>query len=249
MIRGALLPLAGAIAWEWGSRAGRLPNDTFSRPSSIGLAFAHGIGDGSILAATVQTLETAASAWCIASLAGIAAGAAIGTMPWLSRLVGVAVELLRPIPSVALIPLALVLFGFGFRLESWVIGFAVVWPVLLLTASGVRSIDSRSIEIARALGFNALDRMRKFVLPAALPSIAVALRIAAGFALVVAVTVEIAVNPRGLGFGMITAQQQFHSDIMYAELLWLGAIGAGINAGLLAVERRLLAWSYVGRDR
>jgi ABC-type nitrate/sulfonate/bicarbonate transport system permease component len=242
-MQGAIVPLLIALAWEWGSRSGRLPPDTFSRPSAILMAFVHGIADGSILAATLETLSTAAFAWLLAGLAGIALGVAVGTMPLFARVTGLTIEALRPIPSVALIPLALVLFGFGFRLEAWVTGFAVVWPVVLLTASGVRSIDGRVLEVGRALGFGRTDRLIKFVLPAALPSIAVGLRVAAGFALVVAVTVEIALNPRGIGFGMITAQQQFHADIMYAELLWLGVVGFGINALMLGVERRAIAWS------
>jgi len=242
-MQGAIVPLLFALAWEWGSRSGRLPPDTFSRPSSIMIAFAHGIADGTIFAATVETVGTAAFAWLIAGCVGIALGVALGTTPLFARIVGLTIEALRPIPSVALIPLALVLFGFGFRLEAWVTGFAVVWPVVLLTAAGVRSIDSRVLEVGRALGFGRLDRLWKFILPAALPSIAVGLRIAAGFALVVAVTVEIALNPRGLGFGMITAQQQFRADVMYAELLWLGVVGVAINALMLGVERRALAWS------
>jgi len=242
---GGLIPLAIAIAWEIGSRTGRLPSDTFSRPSAIGTALVRGIADGTILTATAQTMQAASVAWVLALLLGIAFGAAIGVFPVLRRLFATAIELLRPIPSVALIPIALVLFGFGATMEIWIVGFAVFWPVVVLTASGVRAIDQRLLEVGRALGLGPLDRFRQLVLPAALPSIAVGARIGTGFALVVAVTVEIAVDPRGLGYAMITAQQQFRADIMYAELVWLGAVGMVINALMVAFERRALVWSFV----
>jgi len=242
---GGLLPLAIAIAWEVGSRTGRLPNDTFSRPSAIATALVRGIADGSIVAATAQTMQAASVAWVLALLLGIAFGVTIGISPILRRLFETAIELLRPIPSVALIPIALVLFGFGATMEMWIVGFAVFWPVVVLTASGVRAIDQRLLEVGRALGLGPLDRFRQLVLPAALPSIAVGARIGTGFALVVAVTVEIAVDPRGLGYAMIMAQQQFRADVMYAELVSLGAVGMVINALMIALERRALAWSFI----
>lgn len=228
-MKGALIPVVGLALWELGSRAGVLPIDSFSRPSDIAVAFVNGMMDGSIALATWQTFEAALTGFVFAALAAILCGVTLGLSPRLERVVGPSVDALRPIPSVALIPLALLLFGFGLTMEASVVAFACFWPVLLMTIAAVRGIEPRLLEVARSLELSYLDRMRKIILPAALGRIAVGLRLALAISLVVAVTVEIVLNPRGLGHSMIAAQQALRSDLMYAQLLWLGALGALLN--------------------
>ena len=104
------------------------------------------------------------------------------------------------------------------------------------------------MEVGGMMGFSLATRIRKFALPAALPGIMVGFRIASGIAIVVAVTVEIAANPRGLGYGMIVAQQSLHADLMWATLVWLGVVGWFANWGLLALERRWLRWFWTQRE-
>jgi ABC-type nitrate/sulfonate/bicarbonate transport system permease component len=101
---------------------------------------------------------------------------------------------------VALIPLALLIYGYGFRMEIAVVAFACFWPLLIITESAVRGIEPRLLEVSRALGFGLAARVFKIVLPAALPRVFVGLRLAAAVSLVVAVTVEITANPIGLGY-------------------------------------------------
>jgi NitT/TauT family transport system permease protein len=228
-MKGALIPALLLVAWEAGSRAGVLPMDSFSRPSDIAVAFLKGFADASIPLHTWQTFEGALTGFAFAALAGILCGAILGLWPRLERVVGPSIDALRPIPSVALIPLALLLFGFGLRMEASVVAFACFWPVLLMTIAAVRGIEPRLLEVARALELSYLNQMRKIILPAAVGRIAVGLRLALAISLVVAVTVEIVLNPRGLGHSMIAAQQALRSDLMYAELLWLGVVGWMLN--------------------
>ena len=232
ILRGALLPALGFCLWETGSRAGLLPMDTFSRPSDIAAALAGGFVDGSILIATWQTVQAALSGFAIAAVAGILVGAILGLSPPLERTVGPSIEALRPIPAVALTPLTLLLFGFGLRMEAGIVAFACVWPILLVTVAAVRGIEPRLIEVAQTLRLGFASRLRKIILPAALGRIVVGLRVAVSISLIVAVTVEIVMNPRGLGYGMIIAQQSLKPDLMYAQLLWLGLLGWGLNAAL-----------------
>jgi NitT/TauT family transport system permease protein len=229
-MKGAVIPVALLLLWEAGSRAGVLPLDSFSRPSDIAAAFARGIADGSILVATWQTVEAALTGFALAAVAAILCGVALGLSPRLERVVGPTIDALRPVPAVALIPLALLLFGFGLAMEASVVAFACFWPVLLMTIAGVRGIEPRLLELAESLELSYVDRLRKIILPAALGRIAVGLRLALAISLVVAVTVEIVLNPRGLGHSMIAAQQALRSDLMYAQLLWLGALGVALNA-------------------
>lgn len=228
-MKGALIPILLLLTWEAGSRSGALPMDSFSRPSDIAVAFTRGIADGSILLATWQTFEAALTGFAVATLAGILCGALLGLSPRIERVVGPSIDALRPIPSVALIPLALLLFGFGLTMEASVVAFACFWPILLMTTAAVRGIEPRLLEVARSLELSFVSQMKKIILPAALARIAVGLRLALAISLVVAVTVEIVLNPRGLGYSMIGAQQALRSDVMYAQLLWLGAVGWFLN--------------------
>jgi NitT/TauT family transport system permease protein len=145
----------------------------------------------------------------------------------------------RPIPSVALAPVALVALGFGYRLEIAIVAFACTWPVLLLTRSAVAGVEPRLIEVARALRLSFPARVVKIIVPAALPRIFVAFRLAAGFALIVAVTIEIAINPLGLGAGMMTAGQALRPELMLAYLLWIGIVGFALNILLVLAQQRL----------
>jgi ABC-type nitrate/sulfonate/bicarbonate transport system permease component len=229
-MKGLVIPALLLSLWELGGRAGVLPPDSTSQPSLIFTAFVQAMGDGSLLRDTWLTFEAALLGFVIATVLGIVLGAVLGLSPRTERAVGPTVEALRPIPAVALIPLALLVFGFGLRMEATVVAFAALWPVLLMTVAAVRGVEPRLLELARSLEFSFLEILRKIILPAAFGRIAVGLRLALAISLVVAVTVEIVLNPRGLGHSMIAAQQALRSDLMYAQLLWLGLLGWGMNS-------------------
>jgi NitT/TauT family transport system permease protein len=228
-MRGLVIPSLLIIGWEIGSRAGVLPPDSTSRPSEIVRALVQALADGSLLRDTWLTFEAALLGFAIAGALGILLGAVLGLSPRTERTVGPSIEALRPIPAVALIPLALLVFGFGLRMEAAVVAFAALWPVLLVTVSAVRGVEPRLLELSHSLELSFSRQLVKIVLPAAFGRIAVGLRVALAISLVVAVTVEIVLNPRGLGHSMIAAQQAMRSDLMYAQLLWLGFVGWALN--------------------
>lgn len=228
-MRGLVIPSLLVLLWEAGSRAGYLPPDSTSRPSEIVRAFVQALADGSLLRDTWLTFQAALLGFAIAAALGILLGAVLGLSPRTERTVGPSIEALRPIPAVALIPLALLVFGFGLRMEAAVVAFAALWPVLLVTVAAVRGVEPRLLELARALELPFWRKLATIVLPAAFGRIAVGLRLALAISLVVAVTVEIVLNPRGLGHSMISAQQALRSDLMYAQLLWLGFVGWALN--------------------
>jgi NitT/TauT family transport system permease protein len=232
LLFGAIVPVSLVATWEWSARTGALTLESLSRPSDILRAGYLGLHDGSLLLATGQTFETALLGLAIAALAGILCGAVLGLWPILDRVTSPTVEALRAIPAVAFMPLALMMFGFGVGLEASIVTYACVWPILIVTISAVRSIEPRLLEVADALQLSFPERLVKIILPAAMARINVGLRVAAGISLVVAVTVEIVLNPRGLGYALILAQQSLKTDVMYAQLLWLCILGAALNAVL-----------------
>lgn len=247
ILLGLVFPVAFLALWEILARAGILSNDTFSRISIIVPAGVDAMLDGTLLARTAETLSSAILGWAIAAAAGIPLGLLLGLVRPFERLLSATVEALRPVPSAALIPIVLLIYGFSLAMSASVAAFACLWPILIVTTSAVRGIEPRLLEVGRALGFAAVRRIWAFALPAALPGIAVGLRVAFGIAIVVTVTVEIAANPRGLGYAMITAQQSLRAEVMYAYLFWIGIVGWVINVAMVRTERRALRWYWAAR--
>ena len=237
--KGVVLPVAVIAALEVWARTADLHSDSLAPPSTIAAAFVSAIGDGAFLAATRDTLTSAFAGLFIGGAIGLSLGIALGVFEAFDRLMEVTIEAVRPIPSIALLPIALIALGFGYRMEIAIIAFACVWPILILSRAAVREVEPRLMEVARALRLSPAERVRKIIVPAALPRIFVAFRLAAGIALIVAVTVEIAINPIGLGAAIMAAQQGLQPDLMLAYLVWIGVIGYGLNAGLNLAQRRL----------
>lgn len=246
--RPLLLPLALMLAFELWARLTHLRSDSLAPPSAILAALAAALTDLSIPIATRDTLFAAFSGLAIGSAIGLSLGIAFGISRPLDRLMEVTVEAIRPIPSIALLPIALIALGFGYRMEIVIVAFACIWPMLIMTRSAVRSIEPRLMEVSRALRLSTTQRIAKIVIPAALPRIFVAFRLSAGIALIVAVTVEIAINPIGLGAGIMLAQQALRGDLMLAYLVWIGVIGYALNILLIAAQRRLFGRAALAGD-
>jgi NitT/TauT family transport system permease protein len=234
-----LLPVALVILMEVLARITNLQSDALAPPSAVALALLESARDGSLWVATRDTLASAFAGLLIGGSIGLALGVALGLVRWLDHALEVTVESLRPIPSIALLPIALIALGFGYRMEIAIVAFASVWAPLILARAAVRGVEPRLMEVARALRLSTLDRVVKIVLPAALPRIFVAFRLSAGIALIVAVTVEITANPLGLGAAIMTAQQALRPDLMLAMLVWVGVVGYALNAGLIQAQQRL----------
>lgn len=234
--RGAVLPAGLLIVAEIYARATNLQSDALAPPSDILMSGLAVLADGSMLNATIQTLASAGLGLAIGFSIGMALGILMGLIAPLNRVLQVTVEILRPIPSVALIPIALMAYGFGFRMEFAVVAFGTVWPALILTRSAIAGIEPRLIEVSRALQLSLAARIFKIVIPSALPRIFVALRLAVGISLVVAVTVEVTTNPIGIGYRMMEASQTLRPGLALAYLVWVGILGWALNWVMLLVQ-------------
>jgi NitT/TauT family transport system permease protein len=138
----------------------------------------------------------------------------------------------------------MLIYGLGIRMEAAIIAFACFWPMLLLTRDAVRGVEPRLIEVARMLGLPRRKQITKIALPAAVPRIFTAVRLTLGIALIVAVTTEIAANPIGIGYAIISAGLSLRPDAMYAFLVWLAVLGWLLNAVLIALHHRLFGAPY-----
>jgi ABC-type nitrate/sulfonate/bicarbonate transport system permease component len=247
-VKALLLPIATLVVLEIWARAIHLQSDSLAPPSAIAVALVEAFNDGSVLVATRDTLISAFAGLLIGGAVGLAFGIALGIFHVFDRLMEVTIEAIRPIPSIALLPIALIALGFGYRMEIVIVAFACIWPILILSRAAVGGIEPRLIEVSRALRLSPADRVRKIIIPAALPRIFLAFRLAAGIALIVAVTVEIAINPIGLGAAIMTAQQALRPDLMLAYLLWIGIVGYALNSSLVIAQRHMFGRAALARD-
>ncbi|MBN8939288.1 MAG: ABC transporter permease [Rhizobiales bacterium] len=242
------LPLAALVAAEIWFRGPGADSESLAPPTLVAKAWLEALADGTLALATLQTLIGAVGGLVLGAFTGLVLGFLIGLSRTAIALTTPSVELFRPIPSVALIPLALLVFGFGYRIEMAIVGFATFWPCLILAQAAASQIEPRLLEVSKVIGLTPAQRLWKIVLPAAMPRIFVALRLAAGFALVVAVTVEIAANPQGLGYMLMIAQQTLRPELMLASLFWIGFIGWAVNAGLNVLQGRLFRHQRIAAE-
>ena len=246
-LRGLVLPVALVAVAELLVRGRGLRSDAIAAPSEVLLAWLRALVDGTLLSATAETLACAVAGLAIGFTLGVVLGTIFGLRGLVDELMEVTIEAIRPIPPVALIPIALLVYGFGYRLEIAIVVFATLWPAMIFTRTAIRGIAPRLFEVAKALELSPRERIFKIVIPAALPQIFVALRLSAAISLIVAVTVEVTANTIGLGHEMMMAQSSLHPDLMLALLVWTGVLGWMINAAMLLAQRLLFPSSIAER--
>jgi len=242
--RGALGGLTLFLLLEALTRA-ELVNPTYLPPaSSVLLTTGQILTDPEFLTNVAGTLV----AWAIGMLLAIMIAVPIGLLlgsSWRSYLAATTtIELIRPIPSVALIPLAIIIMGRGLDMRVSLIVFASVWPILFNTVYGIRDVDPLAKETARAFGLSRSDILLRVSLRWASPFIFTGIRISTAIALILAVSTElIAGGGPGIGTWMISQSQTgIPREYLYAGIVVAGLLGLLINAVMGVVERRLFAW-------
>jgi len=205
-------------------------------------------GDGRFWSALGDTLTAWAIGLTIAVGAGIAAGVLIGAVPMLRAATASTIEFLRPIPSVALIPLAVLLYGTDIESTLMLVVYASFWQVLVQVLYGVQDVDPVADETARSYGLGVWARIRYVMWPTALPYVMTGVRLAAAVALVLAITAELVIGAPGLGSRIAVAQSSGAVPVMYALVVVTGVLGVAINLAARAAERRVLSWHQSMRD-
>ncbi len=214
----------------------------FPPPSEMFAALLDEMGTSGFWTAVGNTLQGWALGLGIAALIAIPVGIVIGSSRLLYRSLRGVIEFLRPIPSVALIPLAVLIYGSGLESKVFLAAFAATWPLLMQTLYGVQDVDPVATDTARSFGFSRPQRMLRVTLPSAVPYIATGVRISAAVALILAVTAELVIGSPGLGREINIARQSEATDIMYALIVATGLLGWLINALFARGERRVLHW-------
>ncbi len=190
----------------------------------------------------LPSLGRVLAGWALAAALGISIGPALGRSRTGMQYVGSLFAFFRTLPSPALVPVFILLFGIDNSMKLALIVFGSIWPILLNTVDGVRSVDPVKTEVARSFGTPRTQWVAMVVLPAALPKIFAGLRLSLAISVILMVVSEMVGVTNGIGFQLTNAQSSFDPLAMWVWIVLLGIIGYGLNVALLAVERWALRW-------
>jgi ABC-type nitrate/sulfonate/bicarbonate transport system permease component len=231
-----------ALLLEIAPRIGLVSPQYLPPFSEIMVALFHELMSATFWRALGDTMRAWALGFVISLAAGTVIGIVIGSSSLLRTLTYSTIEFLRPIPSVALIPLAVLLFGTQLQSTLILVVYASFWPVLIQVLYGVQDVDPVARETARSYRLGAWAQIRYLIWPTVLPYLMTGVRLAAAVALILAITSEIAIDTEGLGREISQTESGGAVAIMYAYVIVTGIIGVIVNLGARALERRVLSW-------
>jgi NitT/TauT family transport system permease protein len=235
-------PLLLLVLWEVAVRAEWLDPRLVAPPSIVFTELWRLIASGELPAALYVSLRRVIAGFLIAAALGIATGALMARVRGVETALDPLVELLRPVSPLALFPLFILWFGIGEASKIFIIAFSCMFPIILNTYAGVRSIDANFFRASRSLGATSWETMRTVVLPGSLPHIFTGLRIGWGIALIVIIAAEMIGAVRGIGYMVLDAQQTFRIPRVFAGIVVIGALGFLTDLGFRWLRRRLLPW-------
>lgn len=209
-------------------------------PSEIAVEAGRELVDGELIGRFIHTVGVTMLGWVIASLVGVGLGLLLGLSRTAYRFSITSFEVTRAIPPITFVPAALLIFGFSLRMELVLVIYGGIWPVLINTIGGVRSVAPELRDVGTMLRLSTAETIRKLVVPAALPSIVVGLRLGLSLCLVLAIVAEMVGNPAGLGDGLIRARQALQPARMFVYVISAGLLGVALNAGLRTTARTIL---------
>jgi NitT/TauT family transport system permease protein len=242
-------PLALLTFWHFATanRPGSLippPYDVWQELQDLAVG---GINDdaysGTLLTHLLASISRVYGGFALALAVALPLGMLIGRVPLVRQLLDPTIQILRPIPVTAWLPLAMIIFGLGPRSAFFLVFLGAFYPVLVNTIFGVRSVEPRLFEAASMLGCTGSAQFFRVVLPAALPSIFTGMRLGLGFAWVVIVVGEMTGVQTGLGAIIMEARQLSRTEIVICGMIVIGVFGFLSDQLVMLIGKRLLAWS------
>jgi ABC-type nitrate/sulfonate/bicarbonate transport system permease component len=223
----------------------------FPPASTVLATLAQIVASGELTGHIAATMRRFVEGYALAAALAVSAGLCLGLWRWLYNAFEPLIELLRPMPSPATIPIAILFLGIGDEMKVAVTAYACSWPILLNTIDGVRSVDRVLYATAATFRLTPWARFWKVVLPAAAPQIVTGLRVSLAIALILVTTSEMVVSNDGLGYYVLESQRTFQMPQMYAAVVALGIIGYALNRLFLAIDAWAMAWhrGYTRREQ
>jgi ABC-type nitrate/sulfonate/bicarbonate transport system permease component len=211
-------------------------------PSTVFFTMINMIGDGELFMHAGYSLMRVLLGFIVAAIIAIPLGIAMSWVREISYVVDPIMEVLRPIPPIAWIGLAILWFGLGLNSAIFLVFIGAFFPILLNTVSGVRSVDKKLLEVAATFGASDLVVLRKVVLPAALPTIYTGMRVGMGIGWMCVVAAEMVAVKYGLGNLILEASNFLQTDRVFVGMITIGILGLIINVLFQIAGDRLFAW-------
>ncbi|MFB9244233.1 ABC transporter permease [Massilia antarctica] len=237
LINPQVLPSPWAVLLKWIEYA--LPLTAFDPATGSRLAW---MFSGELLIDTMGSMYRVVVGFVIGAGLALPLGLAMGSSRTLYAWLNPLMQVLRPIPPIAYIPLAILWFGLGNAPAVFLIAIGAFFPVLMNTIAGVRQVDSIYIRAARNLGASQSTMFLRVMLPAAVPYILSGVRIGIGTAFIVVIVSEMIAVNNGLGFRILEAREYFWSDKIVAGMISIGLLGLGIDIAMNKLNNHLLRW-------
>jgi ABC-type nitrate/sulfonate/bicarbonate transport system permease component len=233
----AVFAIAWALVAWWTDNSVLLPSPLAVAGAALDLAQSLELFEHAAISLGRMVLSIA-----VASALAIPLGLAMGLSRRFERIVDPTIELLRPISGIAWIPLALFIFGIGNALPVFIMTYAAFFPIVLGTVGGVRAVDRRLIEVARTMGVPARTIVTRVVIPAALPSLLVALRLGVALSWTAVVAAELIGAPSGLGYAVEWYRELLATPQVMSFIAMIGVIGYLCDASVRWLNRRMTPW-------
>ncbi|ACU39242.1 binding-protein-dependent transport systems inner membrane component [Actinosynnema mirum DSM 43827] len=251
LTRGLLGAAGFLVIWELFGRSGLVPQEYLPPPSVVAVELLALLGDETFLRDVVATVLALLISVLLSVGIAVPAGLVLGSVAPVRHATRAVVEFLRPIPSVALIPLAIVVLGLGPEMKIALAVYAAVWPILFNTIYALDELDPLLVDTARVFGASRLRVLLSVALPSALPFVFTGIRLSATTCLVVLVSVEmLAGGAAGIGeFVMDARSGAGRMDLVLAGTVVAGVLGYLVNEGLERAQRRWVGWGFVQGGR
>lgn len=245
---GLAVPALLLLAWQTAAQAGVVNTVLFPPPSRIAARTARLAATGELGAHTAATLGRLLPGYALGAVTGALAGFVMGASRTVRAAFGPLFAALYAVPKIATLPLLLLIFGLTETPKVLSVAVTVFFVLQINTAAGVRQIDPRLLESARAYGASGLRLLRFVLVPGALPGVLTGLRTAAGLSVVVVVAVEFVASDSGLGFLIWNSWTLFQPDRMYVGLVAVALLGALFSGAVSLAGRWAMPWRRRSRD-
>ena len=237
-----LLPILLIVIWQIASSTGLLQSRVLPAPSSVVSAFWHLLISGELW----QHVKVSAGRALLGLLVGGGLGLVLGLLNGSSRvastLLDTTLQMIRNIPALALIPLVILWFGIDETAKLFLVAVGVFFPIYINTYHGIRSVDPQLIEMGRSYGLNRWQLYKDIILPSAMPSILVGLRLSLGLVWVLLIVAETISAQSGIGYMTMNAREFLQTDIVLVGILLYALLGKLADVFAQLLERYLLRW-------
>ncbi len=237
------------LIWQLSLIIGLVPEAFVPSPWAVLVSFIGLFGQAQFLASVQSTFTAWGISVLLVLVTAVPLGVLIGRVDFLRKSTITLIETLRPIPSVAILPLAILVLGLSTQMKISLGVYGAFWPLIITTIYGVAAIDAILINSGRLMGWGHVRVLRKVVLPAALPYVATGLRVATAVALIMVLTAELLGGTSGIGYQIALYQTAGRVADVFAGVLFIGGSGMIAYMLLIQAEKHLIPWGSARGDR